>query len=99
MTENPVLFSKMGCISPETLKVLHTQQFTRATPVQHAVIPLFCTNKDVAVDAATGSGKTLSFVVPIAEKLRGVEDALQPHEVWAARSSSPALPLVRGSKL
>ena len=33
------------------------------------MIPLFCSNKDVAVDAATGSGKTLAFIVPIVERL------------------------------
>ncbi|KJE93708.1 hypothetical protein CAOG_009771 [Capsaspora owczarzaki ATCC 30864] len=43
--------------------------FTQMTPVQAAVLPLFLANKDVAVEAVTGSGKTLSFVVPILEIL------------------------------
>ena len=33
--------------------------------VQKASIHHFLQNKDVAVEAATGSGKTLSFLIPI----------------------------------
>lgn len=33
------------------------------------MIPLFLSNKDVCVKACTGSGKTLSFVVPLVNKL------------------------------
>lgn len=40
------------------------------TPVQEATIPLFLQNKDVAVQAVTGSGKTLSFLIPVVERLR-----------------------------
>ncbi|RGB29357.1 P-loop containing nucleoside triphosphate hydrolase protein [Rhizophagus diaphanus] len=39
------------------------------TPVQASAIPLFMKNKDVVIEAVTGSGKTLSFVIPIIEKL------------------------------
>lgn len=35
------------------------------TPVQASTIPLFSKNKDVIVESVTGSGKTLSFVVPV----------------------------------
>lgn len=35
------------------------------TPVQASAIPLFSRNKDVIVESVTGSGKTLSFVVPV----------------------------------
>jgi len=38
--------------------------FEYMMPVQKAVIPLFAKSFDVAVEAATGSGKTLSFLVP-----------------------------------
>jgi superfamily II DNA/RNA helicase len=62
-------FDDFECISPPVLRVLNEQGFSCATPVQEAVLPLFCSNKDVAVDAATGSGKTLAFLVPIVERL------------------------------
>ncbi|TNJ28732.1 ATP-dependent RNA helicase [Giardia muris] len=38
--------------------------FNQMTPVQDAVIPLLCQEKDVAAQAETGSGKTLAYLVP-----------------------------------
>jgi superfamily II DNA/RNA helicase len=81
MSSELKLFTEFDCISSATLSVLHEQGFTRATPVQEAVIPLFCSHKDVAVDAATGSGKTLSFIVPIVERLHQLASAPAPLEV------------------
>ena len=53
-----------------TLRTLRDDlKFSRMTPVQSAVIPLFLSNKDVAVEACTGSGKTVAFLVPIVEIL------------------------------
>ena len=77
------LFSDIPEISKETLALLHSQGFKRATPVQDATIPLFCGNKDVAVDACTGSGKTLAFVVPVVERLKRLEEKLKKHQVPA----------------
>lgn len=37
-------------------------------PVQEASIPLLLKNYDLAVEAQTGSGKTLSFLIPLLEK-------------------------------
>ena len=88
MAGGPARFDSLGCISAETLQVLHGQDFERATPVQEAVIPLFCTSKDVAVDAATGSGKTLAFVIPITERVRKLDTAPQPHEVRRQRDKT-----------
>ncbi|KAA8903914.1 hypothetical protein DIURU_002136 [Diutina rugosa] len=39
------------------------------TPVQASTIPLLAGNKDVVVEAVTGSGKTLSFVIPVLQKV------------------------------
>lgn len=48
------------------------------TPVQASTIPLFSKNKDVVVESVTGSGKTLSFVIPVLQhvsnRLYGRED-------------------------
>lgn len=38
-------FDQLPQLSPETLSVLHKFGFTACTPVQDAVIPLFCGNK------------------------------------------------------
>jgi ATP-dependent RNA helicase DDX55/SPB4 len=55
--------------------------FETMTPVQSGAIPLFMKNKDVVVEAVTGSGKTLSFVVPILEKLLRREELLKNYEI------------------
>lgn len=39
--------------------------FKHPMPVQEIVIPLILKNYDVAVESCTGSGKTLSFLLPI----------------------------------
>ncbi|KAK3841429.1 MAG: P-loop containing nucleoside triphosphate hydrolase protein [Linnemannia gamsii] len=53
------------------------------TPVQSGAIPLFMKNKDVVVEAVTGSGKTLSFLIPILEKIHRRSRKLAPAEVGA----------------
>lgn len=66
--------------------------FKTMTPVQKAAIPLFMSNKDVIVQACTGSGKTLSFVLPIIDILRKKRASWKPHEVGAV-IVSPGSPL------
>ena len=80
-SKGKVPFEAVRGVSPEALAVLHSLGFQHATPVQAAVIPLFSGHKDVAVDAATGSGKTLAFVLPLVEKLRALDEPLQPQQV------------------
>nr|OQO18245.1 hypothetical protein B0A51_16020 [Rachicladosporium sp. CCFEE 5018] len=48
--------------------------FARTTPVQAMAIPLLMGNKDLVVEAVTGSGKTLSFLIPIVERLLRLEE-------------------------
>jgi len=56
-------------LSKDVLKYLKDQDFHTMTPVQAASIPLFLSHKDVAAQACTGSGKTLSFLVPMVEMI------------------------------
>ncbi|ODV98098.1 hypothetical protein PACTADRAFT_185503 [Pachysolen tannophilus NRRL Y-2460] len=51
--------------------------YKNLTPVQAAVIPLFSMNKDVVVEAVTGSGKTLSFAIPVLEKVVKLQESLK----------------------
>lgn len=44
-------------------------RFSTPTPVQAAAIPHALEGKDVLATAQTGTGKTLAFLIPIAEKL------------------------------
>ena len=41
--------------------------FEKPTPVQKATLEIFRGNKDVVVEAVTGSGKTLSYIIPVVE--------------------------------
>jgi len=50
-------------------QAIRAMNFTTATPVQTAAIPIALTGCDVLANAATGSGKTVAFLVPIIERL------------------------------
>jgi len=70
--------TKKGSLAWENLKCeLHpwikdailSLGFPTMTPVQASTIPLLSGNKDVVVEAVTGSGKTLSFAIPVLQKV------------------------------
>ena len=50
--------------------LLEAQGITVATPVQEEIIPAIVNGQDVLAQSETGSGKTLSFAIPIIEKLQ-----------------------------
>jgi ATP-dependent RNA helicase RhlE len=52
---------------------LNTCNFTIPTPVQIGAIPPALEGRDVLATAQTGTGKTLSFLIPIIEKLGTLE--------------------------
>ncbi|KAF9212186.1 ATP-dependent rRNA helicase spb4 [Podila verticillata] len=70
-------------LSDEVLDAVNVMGFTEMTPVQSGAIPLFMKNKDVVVEAVTGSGKTLSFLIPILEKIHRRSRKLAPAEIGA----------------
>ncbi|KAH8146429.1 uncharacterized protein LAJ45_09622 [Morchella importuna] len=66
-----VPFNGMTGISPKLLTRLETLNLPNAFAVQSAVVPLLLDPKagDVCISAATGSGKTLSYILPIVQSL------------------------------
>jgi ATP-dependent RNA helicase DDX51/DBP6 len=77
-------FSELG-IKPDLLKILRQHDYKEAFAVQSTVIPLLLQGEqnhpgDLCISAATGSGKTLSYVLPLvtaltprpASRLRGL---------------------------
>lgn len=68
-------------LSEWVLEAMSTMGFARMTPVQASAIPLFMSHKDVVVEAVTGSGKTLSFLIPIVEKLLRLDDPIKKHHI------------------
>ena len=57
-------------LSDDSLKILKGLNFENPTPIQEKVIPVALQGNDVMGTAQTGSGKTLSYILPIVEKLR-----------------------------
>ena len=60
-------------ISEKTKRALATLGFEKMTEIQAKSIPECLRGKDLVGAAKTGSGKTLSFLIPIVELLTGIE--------------------------
>jgi len=63
-------FSELG-LSEKSLAALARAGFEAPTPIQAQAIPPALAGKDVIGCAATGTGKTLAFVLPIVERIEG----------------------------
>lgn len=62
--------SKSFVLSKQMTALLEAQGITVATPVQEEIIPAIANGQDVLAQSETGSGKTLSFAIPIIEQLQ-----------------------------
>lgn len=69
-------FSTLG-ISKELESMLKQNGITEPTPVQEQAIPIILTEKDLIVQAQTGTGKTLAFLLPIMESINTNESFVQ----------------------
>jgi superfamily II DNA/RNA helicase len=56
-------------LSKPMVEALARHGITAPTPIQRDIIPAIMAGKDVLAQSETGSGKTLSFAIPIIEKL------------------------------
>ncbi len=63
-------FSSFG-LNPSLLKALDEIGFETPTPIQGLAIPPLMEGRDVLASAATGSGKTAAFLLPILHRLAG----------------------------
>ncbi|MCA3011063.1 MAG: DEAD/DEAH box helicase [Myxococcaceae bacterium] len=63
-------FSTLG-LSVRSLEALRRKGYTQPTPIQAQTIPPGLSGRDVIGCAATGTGKTAAFMLPIAERLAG----------------------------
>src|SRR5436189_1458422 len=76
----PFMPFKTFGLHPDLLRGIQELGFTRPTPIQIDAMPPALAGKDVLAAAATGSGKTAAFLLPILNKLigkkRGVTRAL-----------------------
>ena len=62
-------------VCAHTVEQLQKMGITRPMPVQEQAIPALFAGRDVIARAQTGTGKTLAFLVPLAEKV----DATKPY--------------------
>src|SRR3954453_15685800 len=63
-------FTSFG-LHPDLLSGIKELGFTRPTPIQTDAIPPAMTGRDVLAAAATGSGKSAAFLLPILQRLIG----------------------------
>jgi ATP-dependent RNA helicase DeaD len=61
-------FAALG-VRRELVEALHNRGLKKPTPVQVRAIPILLDGKDAIVQAQTGTGKTLAFLLPILERV------------------------------
>ena len=69
-------FAEMN-ISDKVLAVLRRYGIHETTPVQEEAIPVVRKGTDVIVQAPTGTGKTLAFLLPLMERMKSHVDETQ----------------------
>ncbi|MCU1491896.1 MAG: deaD, partial [Acidimicrobiaceae bacterium] len=67
-TDRQVTFAQLG-LRPELLSALADLGYEEPTPIQQAAIPVLLAGRDLLGQAATGTGKTAAFALPILERL------------------------------
>lgn len=58
-------------------RALESMRYEKPTKVQHKVIPIILMNKDVVVEASTGSGKTAAYGIPLCQHVEWLENKPQ----------------------
>lgn len=61
-------FTDLG-LAPELLAALESLGYEEPTPIQVQAIPILLTGRDVIGRAATGTGKTAAFALPLVQKI------------------------------
>ena len=70
-------FADLG-LSPDLLSALSDLGYEEPTPIQSAAIPLLLEGSDLLGQAATGTGKTAAFALPILQRLSETERGKHP---------------------
>ncbi|MCK6413432.1 MAG: DEAD/DEAH box helicase [Azonexus sp.] len=63
-------FSSLGLL-PALQQALHELGYRQPTPIQTQAIPAILAGRDLLASAATGSGKTAAFALPLLQRLAG----------------------------
>ena len=68
MTADPTTFADLG-LRPELLHALTALGYEEPTPIQREAIPALLHGRDVLGQAATGTGKTAAFALPLLQRI------------------------------
>ncbi len=68
MTDQPKTFPELG-VPPDLVAALAKQQITEPTAIQVAALPVLREGKDAYLNAETGTGKTLAYLLPLFDRL------------------------------
>jgi ATP-dependent RNA helicase DeaD len=75
--ENPTrTFASLG-LSADIVSTLEALGYEEPTPIQSHAVPLLLSGRDVLGSAATGTGKTAAFALPMVEKLQADNRSVQ----------------------
>lgn len=69
-------FKQLG-LSDDLIKILNKSGIADPTPIQKQSIPQIIDGKDVIAEAATGTGKTLAFLLPLLENINPKSNEIQ----------------------
>src|SRR5262245_40886889 len=87
-------FAALG-LSDTLLAAVTTLGYEEPTPVQRETIPIMLRGSDLLAQAATGTGKTAAFALPMIQRvtepdeLRDTSDEQRPRLVGRKRSAAP----------
>jgi len=79
--EEPVVFADLG-LCDDLVSTLADLGYEEPTPIQREAVPFVTTGRDLLGQAATGTGKTAAFALPMLHRLTG--------RTTAARKSGPS---------
>jgi superfamily II DNA/RNA helicase len=64
-------------LPPDLIAALSKQQISEPTPVQSAALPVLLAGKDAYLNAETGTGKTLAYLLPLMARIDPAQVATQ----------------------
>ena len=70
--EETYRFADLG-LRPELITALDTLGYEEPTPIQREAIPVLIEGRDLLGQAATGTGKTAAFALPMLHRIGGIE--------------------------
>ena len=76
---NCMSFSELG-LHKSLVEKCESLEFTEPTPIQRQAIPVILSGSDLIGCAATGTGKTAAFLLPLLQSLRSAPSAKSTHK-------------------